>query len=163
MGNQKWTIQRNWQHRAHKMKKNKTKTRHNMCWTLLYTTITNNANKTWTLLQTTGGQDEPSYKQPEVKTWTLLQTTGGQYMNPLTNNRRSRRTEHRTKLKLINILKQKMNFKSLKRHTILVELIFFNAKCNCFLDHLTLNHLLAIDLHSINGSIIITFLVTCIL
>jgi len=46
MGNQKWTIQRNWQHRAHKMKKNKTKTQRNMCWTLLYTTITNNANKT---------------------------------------------------------------------------------------------------------------------
>jgi len=29
-GNQKWIIQRNWQHRAHKMKKNKTKTQHNM-------------------------------------------------------------------------------------------------------------------------------------
>jgi len=30
-GNQKWTIQRNWQHRVHK-----TKTQHNMCWTPLY-------------------------------------------------------------------------------------------------------------------------------
>jgi len=32
-GNQKWTIQRNWQHRKHKMKK--TKAQHNMCWTPL--------------------------------------------------------------------------------------------------------------------------------
>jgi len=31
----KWTIQRNWQHRVHKTKKNKTKTQHNMCWTQL--------------------------------------------------------------------------------------------------------------------------------
>jgi hypothetical protein len=33
--NQKATIQRNWQHRVHKTKKNKTKTKtqHNMCWT----------------------------------------------------------------------------------------------------------------------------------
>ena len=35
-GNQKWKIQRNWQHRVHKTEKNKTKTRHNMCWTPLY-------------------------------------------------------------------------------------------------------------------------------
>jgi len=33
--NQKLTIQRNWQHRVHKTKKNKAKTHHNMCWTLL--------------------------------------------------------------------------------------------------------------------------------
>jgi len=46
-------------------------------------------------------------------------------MNPPTNNRRSRRTEHRTKLELIKILKQNMNFKSLKRHNILVELNYF--------------------------------------
>ena len=32
----KWTIQRNWQHRIHKTKKNKTKTQHNICWTPLY-------------------------------------------------------------------------------------------------------------------------------
>jgi len=32
MGNEKLTIQRNWQHRAHKTKKNKTKTQHNICW-----------------------------------------------------------------------------------------------------------------------------------
>ena len=32
-GNQKWTIQRNWQHRVHKTKKNKTKIQHNMFWT----------------------------------------------------------------------------------------------------------------------------------
>jgi hypothetical protein len=29
-GNEKWRIQRNWQHRVHKAKKNKTKTQHNM-------------------------------------------------------------------------------------------------------------------------------------
>ena len=34
-GNQKWTIQRNWQHRVHHTKKNKTKTQHNMRWTPL--------------------------------------------------------------------------------------------------------------------------------
>jgi len=34
-GNQKRTIQRNWQQRVHKMKKNKTKTQHNMYWTSL--------------------------------------------------------------------------------------------------------------------------------
>ena len=36
-GNQKKEIQRNWQHRLHKTKKNKAKTQHNMCWTPLYT------------------------------------------------------------------------------------------------------------------------------
>ena len=35
-GNQKWAIQRNWQHRVHNMEKNKTNTQHNMCWTPLY-------------------------------------------------------------------------------------------------------------------------------
>ena len=35
-GNQKRTIQRNWQHKVHKTYKNKTKTQHNMCWTPLY-------------------------------------------------------------------------------------------------------------------------------
>jgi len=35
-GNKKMTIQRNWQHRAHKTKTNKTKTQQNMCWTPLY-------------------------------------------------------------------------------------------------------------------------------
>jgi hypothetical protein len=34
-GNQKWTIQRNWQHMTDKTKKNKTKAQHNMCWTPL--------------------------------------------------------------------------------------------------------------------------------
>jgi len=34
-GNQTWTTQRNWQHRVHKAKKNKTKTQHNMRWTPL--------------------------------------------------------------------------------------------------------------------------------
>jgi len=31
-GNQKWTIQRNWKHRAYKTMKNKTKTQYSMCW-----------------------------------------------------------------------------------------------------------------------------------
>ena len=45
--NQQWTIQRNWQHRVHKTKTNKTKTQHNMHWAQLYTQInTNNLNKT---------------------------------------------------------------------------------------------------------------------
>ena len=39
-GNQKWTIQRNWQHRVHKIqdedKQNKTKLQHNMNWTPLH-------------------------------------------------------------------------------------------------------------------------------
>jgi len=33
LGNQKWIIQRNLQHRVHKTKTNTTKTQHNMCWT----------------------------------------------------------------------------------------------------------------------------------
>jgi hypothetical protein len=33
-GNQKWTIQRNWQHRVHKMKK--TKQKHNTIWEVVY-------------------------------------------------------------------------------------------------------------------------------
>ena len=31
-GNRKWTIHRNWQHKVHKMKTKKTKTKRNMCW-----------------------------------------------------------------------------------------------------------------------------------
>ena len=46
-GNQKWTIQRNWQQSAHKTKKNKIKTQRNICWTRLYTqTNTNDVNMT---------------------------------------------------------------------------------------------------------------------
>ena len=60
-GNQKWTIQRNWQHRVHNTKNNKTKTQHNVCWTPHYVNNTNNVFKiTWSLLQTTGGKDEPN-------------------------------------------------------------------------------------------------------
>ena len=36
MGQQKSTIQRNWQYRVHKTKENKTKTQHNMCGAPLY-------------------------------------------------------------------------------------------------------------------------------
>ncbi len=59
MGNQKWTIQRNWQHEVHKTKKNKTKAHHNICLTPLYAN-TNKVNKTCVLLQTSGGKDEPN-------------------------------------------------------------------------------------------------------
>ena len=38
-GNQKWTIQRKWENMAHKTKKNKTKTQHNMFWTPIYPNI----------------------------------------------------------------------------------------------------------------------------
>jgi hypothetical protein len=44
--------EKNWHHRAHKMKINKTKTQHHM------QANTNNVNKTRALLQTTGGRDE---------------------------------------------------------------------------------------------------------
>ena len=39
-GNQKWTIQINWQHRVHETKTNKIKIQHNMCWTPLKTNRT---------------------------------------------------------------------------------------------------------------------------
>ena len=72
--NQKWTVQRKWQHRLNKTKKTKTKTQRNVCWTQQYVNKykqgkqdmnppTNNVNKTWTLLQTTGCKDEPNIYQ----------------------------------------------------------------------------------------------------
>jgi hypothetical protein len=54
-GNQKWTIQRNWQQSVHKTKRNKHQ-RNTIYATHRYAqTHTNNVNKTWALLQTTGG------------------------------------------------------------------------------------------------------------
>ena len=52
----------NWQHWVHKTKKNKAETQHNTIYIgHHYTqTITNNVNKT-SLLQTTGGKDEPNF------------------------------------------------------------------------------------------------------
>ena len=45
----------------HKTKTNKTKTQRNICWTPVCTnTNTNNVNKPWALLQTTGDRDEPN-------------------------------------------------------------------------------------------------------
>ena len=35
--------------------------KHNMCWTPLSQTNTNNINKTWTILQTIRGKDEPIF------------------------------------------------------------------------------------------------------
>jgi hypothetical protein len=54
--NQKWTIQRNWGHRVHKTKKNKSRQKHNMiCVGHHYMlTNTNNVNKT------SGDKDEPN-------------------------------------------------------------------------------------------------------
>ena len=55
-GNQKWTIQGKWQHRVHNTRKNNT-----ICvWHHYVQTNTNNINKTWALLQTTGSKDEPN-------------------------------------------------------------------------------------------------------
>ena len=54
-GNQKWTIQRNWQQSVHKTKRNKHQ-RNTIYATHRYAqTHTNNVNKTWDFLQTTGG------------------------------------------------------------------------------------------------------------
>jgi hypothetical protein len=60
-GNQKWIIQRYWQHRVHNKQdeENKTKTQPNKCWTpLCANKNTNNVNRTWAIIQTTGGKDE---------------------------------------------------------------------------------------------------------
>ena len=43
---QKWKIQRNWQHRVHKTKKNKAKAQRNMRWSPQSANKTNNVNKT---------------------------------------------------------------------------------------------------------------------
>jgi hypothetical protein len=66
MGNQKWTIQRNRQHRTHKTRK--TNQKHNTICVLHHyrQTNTNNVNKTWDLLQTTGGKDEPNIRKPWI-------------------------------------------------------------------------------------------------
>ena len=57
-GNQKWTIQGNWQHRVHKMKKNIKQKHNTICVVYHYTqTNTNNVNKTWAFLQTTVCKD----------------------------------------------------------------------------------------------------------
>jgi hypothetical protein len=45
---------------GNKTKNNKTKIQCNMCWTQLYANTQKNVNKTCTLLQTTGGKDEPT-------------------------------------------------------------------------------------------------------
>ena len=56
-GNQKWTIQRKWQHRVQdEDKQNKNTTQH-MLWHNCTQTNTNNVNQAWTLLQT-GSKDE---------------------------------------------------------------------------------------------------------
>jgi len=47
-------------HRARKTKTNKAKPQLNTCWTPLCTNKQNYVNKTRTLLQTTGGKDEPN-------------------------------------------------------------------------------------------------------
>jgi hypothetical protein len=47
--NQKWTIQRNWQHRVHKTSTKQKQ--HNMCWTHYTQANTINVNTTWAILQ----------------------------------------------------------------------------------------------------------------
>ena len=53
MGNQEWTIKRNWKHWEHR-------TQQEMCWTSLCANKQNYVNKTCALPQTTGGKDEPN-------------------------------------------------------------------------------------------------------
>ena len=71
-GNQKLTIQRNGQHRVHR----KTKQKHNtICLGHHYVqTNTSNVNKTCSLLQTTGGKNEPNivFMQKSYQTPTVL-------------------------------------------------------------------------------------------
>ena len=57
-GNQKWTIQRNWQHRVQDENKQNKNTTQSMLWHNCTQTNTNNVNQAWTLLQTTGSKDE---------------------------------------------------------------------------------------------------------
>jgi hypothetical protein len=55
----KWTIQRNWQHRVHNLKGGKKHTHNTICVCHHYAQAnTNNVNKTWALLQTSGGNYE---------------------------------------------------------------------------------------------------------
>ena len=77
-GELKRTIQRNWHHRVHK-KKEKTKHKHNLiCVGHHYVqTNINNLNKTWALLQTTGGKDEPT-----IVSWNLLEYSGIKWFFP---------------------------------------------------------------------------------
>ena len=69
---------KNWQSRETLIgytRRRQTKQKHNtICVGHYHTqTNTNNVNKTWAHIQTTGGKDEPNVN----KTWALLQTTGG--------------------------------------------------------------------------------------
>ena len=43
-----------------RQRQTKQRTLHNICWTNYAETNTNNINKAWTLLQKTGGKDEPN-------------------------------------------------------------------------------------------------------
>jgi hypothetical protein len=61
MGNQEWTIQRNLQHRVNKTNTSKTKNNSVCVWYQYAQANTNDVNKTWALLQTTGGKDEQSF------------------------------------------------------------------------------------------------------
>ena len=81
--NQNMDNRRNWQHRAHKTKKSKTSTQHNMCWTQRHTNKPNNGNKTLALIQTTGGKD----KRNIASTWKSQQTPQRGTQNAMTRNR----------------------------------------------------------------------------
>ena len=88
--NQKWTIQRNWQHRVHTTKKNKTKTTQYVLDTIIRKQTTNNVNKTKiiltqayvTLVNTVvsnhvNSDHVPSFSCLDV--WISRQTTSGVY------------------------------------------------------------------------------------
>ena len=78
-GSIKWTIHRNWQHRSHKTK-NKNQAN------------TNNVNKTWSLLQTTEGKDEP--------TIVCMRKSQHGTQNVKTHNRRTQHTEKMSNMDL---------------------------------------------------------------
>ena len=94
-GYQEWTIHRNWQHRVHKTKEedkqNKNTTQYVVDTTL--ETDINNENKSWALLQTTGGKDEPNI----VFMWKSWRTSQHGTKNVKTHNR----TTHQMLLKTL--------------------------------------------------------------
>ena len=119
-GSTKWTIHRNWQRRPHKTKnKNQTKTQktqHNMRWTLLSATNTYNVNKTWALLQTTGGKDEP--------TIVCMRKSQHGTQNVKTHNRRTQST---TKMSNTILMTGKSFVKALHQW---VQSVFINIDWN---------------------------------
>ena len=97
-GNQKWTRQRNWQHRVTKTKYKQNKNTTQYVGHHSTQTNTNNVNKTWALLQTTAGKNEPNivfmrkYRSDELIHWWWVESNRSvisgelQTMTQLTKN-----------------------------------------------------------------------------